>query len=537
MHKIIPFVLSIAFLLPSCHVYKLKKGTTRTSQKTINQEVPFYTHLLIHDSLNYYKLSEAKVVGPNIVGKRVAVPTEVDAYFKKVAYRRNFIVNKNDRRVYTRPAEQFHLYTRALTQDSAMVSIPINSIHKYEIIRKNHFLSGAGTVLVSAGSFFGSFLLFMVATCGCPHAYVHAGNQMVYANSLFTGANHPKIERIDFKEMLDLNPMSLTYTFELRNEESEDQYIDQLELISVYPKENQQVAFNTNGQLFGYHKMLAPTRVYDENQNEHQATVASSDDNSFDFKVMNDEPYAYLYADFKDISTIKNPKLLLSAKNTKWSGALYKQFVDLFGSSYQDWVKQNTEKKEKSDMIKARLDAGILLQIELFQGSKWIPIDTLDLMGDVRFQEVLIDLPANLRGTPDVSLRLRSGFHFWEIDKMALVETNDEPVETLMHTPVLDSTKVSNDALTTADGIYVTMKEKQTPLSIHFEGLIPMHNRLVFIKAKGHYTSNYSPQGKPDNKQLMLISRKGGLSMFSKKQFEWMQEWKEIWTDKSLSPN
>jgi hypothetical protein len=212
--------------------------------------------------------------------------------------------------------------------------------------------------------------------------------------------------------------------------------------------------------------------------------------------------------------------LILSAKNTKWSGYLYHEFTTLFGSVFDDWVKSNA-KKSKKQLMKNIDKAGILLNVEVLDGKVWKNIEQIDLVGDVNYNKIAINIPDKYLKNKSLKIRLRSGYHFWEIDHLVLAETSGEKLEKVTYNAIVSGEKNSglSTKLAENDSDYLIHREGDEPINISFEGL-KTQNRTLFIVSKGYYRTHLKHEGKPDLRKLLEINKEGGLSAFSMEKYE-----------------
>ncbi|MFM7664197.1 MAG: hypothetical protein ACKO68_06690, partial [Bacteroidota bacterium] len=171
---------------------------------------------------------------------------------------------------------------------------------------------------------------------------------------------------------------------------------------------------------------------------------------------------------------------------------------------------------------------GIKLRVEIKKNGAWEPLTELDLLGDVAFENLAI--PITTDGSKALELRLLSGFHFWEVDYLALAAQE----ENLIHVTHSITPSVVNDAeghsqiekVTSADNHYWVSTPTAGPTTIVFEK-IPVPSTLkrsLFLQAEGYFLSREIFTGKTHYKRLAKFKTPGELSRFSKELYTELQK-------------
>jgi hypothetical protein len=214
--------------------------------------------------------------------------------------------------------------------------------------------------------------------------------------------------------------------------------------------------------------------------------------------------------------------LIIRAKNNSWGAYVYHKFAELFGEKYDNWVSNNSS-KNKAQLDKSLNKTGILMDVEVYHNKRWKKIDQLQLVGEKGFNNVAVKVPEEFLNDETLQIRLKAGFRFWEVDQVVLAETDSQGLEVEEYSAVATNDAFLNagDQIATNDDSYFIHQKGDAPLSLSFEGLKALP-RTLFLKSKGYYRNHKSFEGKPDYLTLLGINRKGGLSAFSRAQFQEM---------------
>jgi hypothetical protein len=146
-------------------------------------------------------------------------------------------------------------------------------------------------------------------------------------------------------------------------------------------------------------------------------------------------------------------------------------------------------------------------------------------VGEAKFEKIAIKIPENYLKNNELTVRLRSGFQFWEVNYLALAEKDSKKIEVEEYDAQIVSDATKSEALTFDDKNYLIHKEGEESIKVNFTGLKTNSERTLYLKSKGYYKTAQNFEGKPQWNQLLSINRQGGLSHFSKAKFE---DWNEM---------
>jgi len=476
-----------------------------------------YPYILVHIGESYWQLSNPYVKNESISGELTQVNQRVDYYYKLGLKRNNFKITKSED-IY---ANQLHLYVDVIETDDIRVTIPFSTITDLKVLDKNRGLSTIGNVLIAGTSAAAGIGIFLAIACSCPHNYTYDGENYHYNNTLFTGATAPNLERHDFKSLPDYHPENHSYKMLVKNEENEIQFTNLMEMISVEHSKEVEIATDQNGEVYTIKKRETALLATSDNGSDLTLQLNQSDDQAYLFDQVGENDFSHVFARFNVDSNKADAKLIVRAKNSNWAGLVYHSFAELMGKNYSKWVKHNqkrTPEEAQNDVI----EAGIPLIIEVKKNDEWVPIEAINLISEVNYNELIVPIPEEYLSDETVEFRLSSGYKFWEIDALQMDFSVAEPVTIKRFAP---SSARGNEeytsALSTDDDQYMEHRATGDSALIVFENLpVSTLKRSLFLHSKGYYLSKDTYEGGTKWGTMLALREKGGLSAFSKELYE-----------------
>jgi hypothetical protein len=161
--------------------------------------------------------------------------------------------------------------------------------------------------------------------------------------------------------------------------------------------------------------------------------------------------------------------------------------------------------------------------VSIRQGDNWIPLESIQLVGEIAYTDVAISIPEKFITDETIELKLSTGFKFWELDAMYM--DFSEPGEFTV-TAISPSKVVGNENFLSYvlkdDQTYMTHALKGDSAIVEFTEL-PKANRTrsLFLHSKGYYISTEEYDGKTEWKTLAAIRKASGLSNYSRALFEY----------------
>lgn len=529
MKKSIAWIMVVSIFTTHCTFYRLRQGNPEEYNVGLDEKAINNSRIFLHIGDTYCELRNWKKIENKMVGTVTSVNTEADFYYKKALSLKNFSASPK----IEHNLLQMHLFVSEAAYNDAEITINLDDIEKVHLLNKNGALtvfSFAATTAVSATA---AISLFLAIACACPHVYINDGDNWHFTNSMFTGAMNPTLERFDYKRIPDFHPENTSLSLELRNEEKEIQFTNTLKLVAIYHQKGEEIIATQKGEFTRVSTKRYPQSVTNDD-GDFNNNFLSANSESYTFNSTDKMGMSNLHATFST-ENLKSANLILSVKNPKWGGFVYHEFTKLFGDYFQKWVKSNARKSKKQLYSNIR-KAGILLAIQVKEDGKWKHIEDLNLVGEAGFQKIAVSIPQKYLKQNSLTIRLKSGFQFWEINELALSEKVSEnlKIEELDAKIVSEGTDLQS-LIQSDDSEYLVHRQGEKPITVNFSGLKTDAERTLFLKSKGYYQTIQNHTGQPEWKQLLSINKYGGFSKFSKQQFEDWSLWKDMLTEIGLT--
>jgi hypothetical protein len=411
-------------------------------------------------------------------------------------------------------AKQVHIYAKGYTDlGDGKIEIRGGDIEKVDVYAINGLVTTLASLGVAAITYVASIAVFLIIFCSCPHVYTWDGDAFVFSSTLFTGAVHSELARGDYKLVPDFFPGSSTVRLQVRNEDYEVQYIDQLVLDAVVHA-NEQVAYvSQKGEYLLVEEEISPSTAMTSGGVSVVEGVEQKDDLYFDFDALDGGDFVSLEVGF-DAPVDERHQLLVRLKNSKWGSMTYKEMTSFFGHRYDDWREKNVE-KSKEEIVEWLDNQKLKLTVEQRIEGQWEPIEEIQMIGDEIFAEFFV----NIRKDQPLEFRLTTGFKFWDLDYIALALDGTRPEDVSQVMPI---TAGGSQLLSHVDNSYHILAKKGQQLDVRFEEL-PVQSgkkRTLFLRSAGYYEANYTFEDRPRYAKLLPFRKPGSLSRYSKSLYQ-----------------
>ncbi len=507
-------------LLGSCTMYHLR--TAHLSEKSRQAVKPTPTRIVIHVGDTYKELVNAVKVDNTLQGTLQPLNETSEIYYKLAQRKNNFKARSRDKEFI----KQIHLFVEKTVEENGLTIIDLNDIQQIQKLEVNAGLSVVLYTLSGVGVFTGAFFTALLIACNCPHVYTHNGNSYNYSNTLYTGAIHKKIERFDYKLLPDYNIKSDTYKIQLKNEDEENQYTNFMDLIAISHDKSYEVLSDQKGNFYSLSDIKSPSKVIDDNGNSQKSALENRDDAGFTFDSYGQDNYSNLIAHFEKPKEMNQAKLVLRIKNSPWGGFVYEEFTQLFGDYFDNWSKKMS-KKSPNQIENNLKKGGVVLVVSVQKNNQWKDIETINLVGDVSYNSIVVPIPVDELTGDDITIRLRSGYKFWDIDYLGIDFSAQKKFEVEHISPTITSSLESSKqkSLLKNDDDYFFHPKNSEPVSIAFNNIPNSSNaRTLILCSKGYYVPQKSVSGKIQLAKLRELNQKTGLSTYSKELFDVFNE-------------
>lgn len=517
-HRSLSIVLIIC-LLQSCSYYKIRTAPlNESSSSAVISDNPS-NYYVVHLADNLWQLDQTSFTNKTVSGTLVKMPPKAAEFYRKAVEDSNYRVPKDE----TYFISQLHIHVSEFKKSDSTVTFNTSDITKIDVMKKNRALTTLSRAGTATAIIAGGIGIFLAIVCNCPHTYTFDGASYHYNNTLFTGATSENMQRDDYKRMPDYNSNSEEYKMIIKNEDNEFQYTNLLELIVVNHENDVEIITDQDGTIYALKNQIEPTTIVDDNDVDLKNILAYNDDMGHAFDNGGESDYKNVYATFNKPADVSNAKLVLKAKNSMWGGYVYKEFSKLFGKHYDNWEKKN-HKKSREEVMANLKKAGIPMVISVKQANQWIDIETIDLIGEVNYNSLVVPIDASLLDGENIEVRIRSGFMFWDLDYVNIDFTPTSELEVQYLSPTSAKGSLNSDdkaSLTNDDDLYMEHLQMGDSTNVVFTGIKPANSakRTIFLHSKGYYLPQDVYEGKIQSKELARINKDAGMSEYSERLF------------------
>ena len=437
--------------------------------------------------------------------------------------------------------DRVKLYVDALhflSGDTAYV--PFASIHKYDIYRADSRRDAGLALAVIGGA---AFIALMVAiavaianyeptpTRSCPYIYTYSGDSCRFEGEIFGGAIFRSLERDDYLALhRDDVFQNGCYKVKMANMLQEVQYINQAELILVDHDTNVRILLDKYGHVQSVGEAEAPHSAFDSRNNDILSKIYKSDQETYNFNEEPDVSISYMnHIDlvFRSHSTPDSCKLLVKGHNSLWIDLLTTGIITSLGNKFPYWIGL-MDRKSSEKQKEWVLSQGLPLQVYLLKGQKWQFADYFDIVGPIAAREMVLPLDVQDAWSEDLtgsshqyqlSVRLVTGFNFWQVDYAAMDFTENVTFEktVLPANIVTDQNGMDVTAsLMEDDKRYIVQKQMGDKAFLNF--VIPDNfspSGSIFLHSKGYYHHIVGKSGKSELAFVWSFLKPGRLSEYS----------------------
>ncbi|WP_194775891.1 hypothetical protein [Pararhodonellum marinum] len=425
--------------------------------------------------------------------------------------------------------EEVHLYTeRNFTENlGEQIILPVDDLFKLEIIERDQSRSTATTILSALVITLGVFALVMIIALltksSCPFISVYDGEGYALQGETFGGAIVPALAREDFLP-LPLAHIGPEVKIMISNELKERQYTDLADLILVSHDPGEKIMMASNGKLYRGKNLHAPL-IANLNQNLDMLFPLTATDNiACSFNDTDHPPVNELYLEFEKPKTEKELSLLLDLRNSYWLEYVIAEFYSAFGNKYAKFAAKQKDRSPEfiTDWMESQ---EMLLTVEAKTDKGWKEVTKLKTIGPLMNREVAVPLEGfDLKGDK-VEIRLRTGFMFWELDRINLAEVSpvsEQEIQWIKPSEAYD--EHGQDVLApilNMDGHYLEQHHigNRAYLTYKVEDFDPLQTYAAFLLSKGYYEPIREFEGKADRKFLVQFKNPQALPSFSLKRY------------------
>jgi hypothetical protein len=515
-------------LLSSCFQHYFRTGTAKgIDAATIQQLQNAGKYFILHSGNTATGLVNVKVSGEMLEGDIAQLPEEHRKYLNPKTDKTNR-VKKHDKPI---TLVEVHLYrSEMIPANQTHLSIPFSSINRMDVYEfdksattANHILSWVGVSVITLAAAVG---IIFAATCNCPQVYVNNNGQYEFKSGVYSGAIHSGMERTDYLALPGITPVNNKYQFRIGNVPNEEQFINQVQLMKVEHPADVQVLADRHGKILTYKNALSPTNATYDDGTDVTAQLKFTDGQEylFDSKATAGG-FSSVMMSWARPAGVKKGKLLVHAGNSNWSGYLFKEFVSLFGNSYEKWRLQQ-ELKAAPNSEQWQLDQGLPLKVCVETEKGWQYVDHFALTGNTASRDMIMEIDLTGVKKDKVNIRIESAFQFWNLDMAALDFSDNAVVSSVILNPasVVKNNKEDNqNQLLQKDAAYSHLSDNDY-INLEYDAPASSGNVSFFLVSTGYYHTKPPISKKTDLQALLEFKEKGAFDRFSRNKFAIIQE-------------
>jgi len=526
-------LLTLAFLnlIIGCSYYNVKSVTT--SPETLASHIDSFAktqkYVVIHSGLDIWHLSNLKV---NEQEKTMSgIATKIDAIHVSKKPRESKTTHKYSGSKEVLNEVHFYISTQSSVNYDEPITIPFSAINSISINDRNNGRTIANIVLGTIGVLAVIAIIVALTKSSCPFIYVNDGGEFIFTGELYPGVLTANQQRDDYLLLPNVADANNEYRIKITNELKEVQYTDIVQLMEVNHPENVKVLLDKSGNLHTFSDIDSPVNVLVDHLKMDNGPALAKDNNSylFDSRMNTSTSTRNIEFKFNKPKHSNKAKLVLTVKNSLWLDYVFGKFNEQFGTYYNQFQKDQQEvPKEKS--VKWMNEQNIPLSVYLKTNNGWELVDRINAVGPMAVRDIAV--PMDLRGTigEEVTIKLETGFMFWEVDYAGIDFTEDLPLDVNYIYPdeAIDGNHNNVTKLLSAeDQIYFVQPNIGDEVVVNFKISDPKPdlNRTFFLKNRGYYNYIRNYDSEPNFQKLKLFREAGAFTDFSKFEFEALMDY------------
>lgn len=421
---------------------------------------------------------------------------------------------------------EVHLYTQlepSIPVGSNIV-IPVSQVTRMELIERDNKRSSSSTVMAALGITVGSLALisaiYALTKSSCPFISVHNGQEYVLQGETFGGSIYPSLAREDFVP-LPSAAVGPEVRIMISNELKERQYTDMANLVLVEHSKGEQIIMTPEGNLMLVKEMNEPQSAVLNDNIDVLREIGHTDNIPCAFNDPSTRsPINELVVKFNNPGEGKKLSLFLDMRNSYWLEFLLGEFTSRFGSRYATWVK-NQRTKPGQEIIDWQEAQYMPLTISVRTSDGWQEIKKVKTIGPLMNREVAILLDEFDFNGPIIDVSFKTGFMFWEIDRINLAVVDEVPLKSVQNLkPSIAKDEAGRNVLkplNSMDGHFLEQPEigNRAYITYKIQDYSEEKAYSAFLHSKGYYEPIRQYKGPADVEFLTQFREPGAFAKFS----------------------
>lgn len=514
----------VLFTISSCFLTFFNTNTKAAADSDILQKLQLEQKVfIIHFKDSIAELKNIKIKNDTLEANIIPLSKDHRQYLDPEIDRPNRVKKIDKTIVFA----EVHLYLLDAKNKRDKLNVPISSINRIDVYelnekatRNNHTLSIVGITVA------GLFVILSATTavaCNCPQVYINNNGQYQFNGGMYSGAVYSSLERTDYMPLGSLQTTDSLIKLKIGNVPDEEQFVNSMQLLKVTHSTTTKVLVDRHGSTFSFKDPESLVgAVLDESSNAKEALLKVDQNYYFFNNTPANNNFSNVILTFKKPIGKNKVKLIISGKNSNWSGYIYNEFNGLFGAGINSWKKKQ-DNADSQAMEQWQKDQALPMMVYLKNGKDWKYADYFSLVGNTASRDMIMEL--DLAGITEetIQIKLETVYRFWDLDYAALDFSENEIQSSLFLNPVkaekTDSTNEINN-LITIDKKYTHLKGAEG-ISLEFDQTTSDKNMAVsyFLVGNGYYHSLKQYEGKTKTLELMAFKNKGAFNVFSRSKY------------------
>jgi len=312
--------------------------------------------------------------------------------------------------------------------------------------------------------------------------------------------------------------------FKIGNDENEEQFINKVSLMQVRHPADVKVLADRHGEILSYTNITAPAMAITKGEDDIKDVLTKTDNNYYSFdNNSNSDGFSDLQLLFYKPLTPSEAKLIIHARNTFWGGLLHKEFLSLFGDSFEKW-REKQEKADPKKLEKWQTDQALPLMVYLKTDKGWKFIDYFPLIGNTASRDMIMRINTKEIKGDKIELKLQTAYRFWDLDLAAIDYSSNESFTTTVIEPeeaVKSDNTDQKEVLQNSDKQYAHLINDEF-ISFKYPIADTLENKVssYFLISGGYYHNLEQFTNKADYKELIKFRKKGAFDDYSRKKYQ-----------------
>ncbi len=539
-------VLSLLFIA-ACNYYKPIPISPSLSSSAKTKEIGSQSQrtFIVRSNQGNFLLKNVNVRldKEDMTGILESIPEDHQAYIKdeKLTY-------SYDSK--TKPVlQELHIYAplEPTAKIGSMVTIPISSISRMEIIERDKKRSTTNTILLAVGVTAGTAAVIGIISASsapdinwtptptptkplepegmsCPFVSAYDGEDFIFQGEAFGGALFHSVARQDYLPL-----PSMSFGPELRlmisNERKEHMYIDVADLLLVEHSAGDKVLVDPNGNLIRVHAMGKPKEAIMNGQKEMLNRISELDNVFCSFNDTDQSSSINeLIVKFDHPGRGKDLSLYLNLRDSPWLEHIFEQFMSKYGEEYKAFEEtMDTKSAEELYLWQEIHQVPLTISVKTTEG--WKEVTKTRFVGPVMNREIAISLDGIELKDPIIEVSFKTGFLYWEIDQIALATVSrisPESIQILKPSVAIDEKgKDKLRLISELDDQFLEqpVRGNKAYLTYQFKEFSGSKTYSAFLHTGGYYKVLHEFEGPMDQQFFSRYDKPGGLSDFSMRSY------------------